>query len=61
MARELQENIATKIDVPIEYWDNAFAPSSCLVMVTTVDTAGNVNAGSYGTCTRVAHDPVSSP
>jgi flavin reductase (DIM6/NTAB) family NADH-FMN oxidoreductase RutF len=49
---------AAKMDVPPEFWDNAFAPSSCLVMVTTVDEQGRPNAGSYGTCTRVAHDPV---
>jgi flavin reductase (DIM6/NTAB) family NADH-FMN oxidoreductase RutF len=49
---------AAKVDVPAQFWDNAFAPSSCLVMVTTVDEQGRANAGSYGTCTRVAHDPV---
>jgi flavin reductase (DIM6/NTAB) family NADH-FMN oxidoreductase RutF len=27
-------------------------------MLTTVDADGNVNAGSYGTCTRVSHNPV---
>ena len=35
-----------------------FAPSSCLVIITTVDAQGRVNAASHGTCTRVAHDPV---
>lgn len=48
----------TKIDVRPEHWDNVFAPSSCLVIITTVDMAGNVNAASFGTCTRVNHDPV---
>lgn len=47
-----------KIDVPAEHWDRLFAPSSCLVMITTVDRAGKINAASFGTCTRVCHDPV---
>jgi flavin reductase (DIM6/NTAB) family NADH-FMN oxidoreductase RutF len=47
-----------KIDVPIEHWDRLFAPSACLVMITTVDQQGRINAASYGTCVRVCHDPV---
>lgn len=47
-----------KLDVPAEHWDAMFAPSSCLVINTTVDPEGNVNAAAYGTCTRVCHDPV---
>ncbi|HEX6511505.1 MAG TPA: flavin reductase family protein [Chloroflexota bacterium] len=47
-----------KIDVPPERWDRLFAPSSCLATITTVDAEGHVNAASYGTCTRVCHDPV---
>jgi flavin reductase (DIM6/NTAB) family NADH-FMN oxidoreductase RutF len=47
-----------KIDVPQEQWDRVFAPSSCLATITTVDGDGRVNAASYGTCTRVCHDPV---
>lgn len=47
-----------KVDVQPQWWDNIFAPSSCLVIITTIDTAGNVNAASYGTCTRVCHDPM---
>ena len=47
-----------KIDVPSEHWDKLFAPSACLVMITTVDEAGRVNAASFGTCVRVCHDPV---
>jgi flavin reductase (DIM6/NTAB) family NADH-FMN oxidoreductase RutF len=47
-----------KVDIPAEQWDRVFAPSSCLVMITTVDANGRVNAASYGTCTRVCHDPV---
>jgi flavin reductase (DIM6/NTAB) family NADH-FMN oxidoreductase RutF len=27
-------------------------------MITTVDPQGRVNAASFGTCTRVCHDPV---
>ena len=47
-----------KIDQPRKWWDRLFAPSSCLAMITTVDGAGRVNAASYGTCTRVHHEPV---
>jgi flavin reductase (DIM6/NTAB) family NADH-FMN oxidoreductase RutF len=47
-----------KVDVRPEWWDNIFAPSSCLVIITTVDKQGRDNAASYGTCTRVCHDPV---
>lgn len=49
---------ASKVDVRPEWWDNIFAPSSCLVMITTVDGADRVNAASFGTCVRVCHDPV---
>ena len=48
----------TKTDVRPEWWDNIFAPSSCLVIITTVDQQGRVNAASYGTCTRVCHEPM---
>jgi flavin reductase (DIM6/NTAB) family NADH-FMN oxidoreductase RutF len=51
-------DIARKIDVPTEHWDRVFAPSSCLVMITTVDGDGHINAASFGTCVRVCHDPV---
>ena len=47
-----------KTDVRPEWWDNIFAPSSCLVIITTVDPQGRVNAASFGTCTRVCHDPM---
>ena len=47
-----------KIDVKKEWWDNIFAPSSALAVITTVDREGRVNAASFGTCTRVCHDPV---
>jgi len=52
------QNSAKKIDVPSQHWDRLFAPSACLVMITTVDEAGRVNAASFGTCVRVCHDPV---
>jgi len=51
-------SLAKKIDVPSEHWDRLFAPSACLVMITTVDGAGRINAASFGTCVRVCHDPV---
>src|SRR5262249_53739239 len=47
-----------KIDVKPEWWDNIFAPSSCLTLITTVDAQGRVNAAAFGTCTRVCHDPM---
>jgi flavin reductase (DIM6/NTAB) family NADH-FMN oxidoreductase RutF len=51
-------NSTNKIDVPSEHWDRLFAPSACLVMITTVDGEGRINAASFGTCVRVCHDPV---
>jgi flavin reductase (DIM6/NTAB) family NADH-FMN oxidoreductase RutF len=51
-------NSPKKIDVPRDHWDRLFAPSACLVMITTVDDTGRVNAASFGTCVRVCHDPV---
>lgn len=47
-----------KIVVAEQCWDRAFAPSSCLTIVTTIDRRGRVNAASFGTCVRVNHDPV---
>jgi flavin reductase (DIM6/NTAB) family NADH-FMN oxidoreductase RutF len=47
-----------KINIGPEGWDRLFAPSSHIAVITTVDTDGHTNAGSYGTCTRVNHDPV---
>jgi flavin reductase (DIM6/NTAB) family NADH-FMN oxidoreductase RutF len=47
-----------KIDHPPEHWDQLFAPSSCLAVITTVDTESRVNAAAFGTCTRVCHEPV---
>src|SRR2546427_12514105 len=51
-------NSPDKTDVRPEWWDNIFAPSSCLVLITTVDRDGRVNAAAFGTCTRVCHDPM---
>ena len=48
----------TKVAQPAKWWDRLFAPSSCLAMITTADRGGRVNAASYGTCTRVNHEPV---
>jgi flavin reductase (DIM6/NTAB) family NADH-FMN oxidoreductase RutF len=55
---ETERNNHLKLDQPRKYWDRLFAPSSCLAMITTVDHKGRVNAASYGTCTRVKHEPV---
>jgi len=49
---------ASKIAVRPQWWDSVFAPSSCLVVITTVSAEGRVNAAAFGTCTRVCHDPV---
>ncbi|OGA48043.1 MAG: hypothetical protein A3G25_00580 [Betaproteobacteria bacterium RIFCSPLOWO2_12_FULL_63_13] len=51
-------SLPQKLNQPREYWDRLFAPSSCLAMITTVDAQGRVNAASFGTCTRVNHEPV---
>lgn len=51
-------NSVKKVDLPAAHWDRLFAPSSCLVMITTVDEGGRINAASFGTCVRVCHDPV---
>ena len=56
MATDVPE--VSKVDVKPEWWDNIFAPSSCLVVITTIDQQGAVNAASFGTCVRVCHDPV---
>ena len=47
-----------KVSLPQKYHDRLFAPSSCLAMITTVDGEGLVNVASFGTCTRVNHNPV---
>src|ERR1044071_2944582 len=53
-----QRTATKKIDLPPEHWDRLFAPSACLVTITTVDNEGRINAASFGTCVRVCHDPV---
>jgi flavin reductase (DIM6/NTAB) family NADH-FMN oxidoreductase RutF len=53
---EKQLQVKKKLQPP-EYWDRLFAPSSCLAMISTVDAQGRPNIGSFGTCTRVCHDP----
>jgi flavin reductase (DIM6/NTAB) family NADH-FMN oxidoreductase RutF len=55
MSEHAQSN---KVDVRPQWWDSMFAPSSCLVLITTCDDEGRVNAAAFGTCTRVCHDPV---
>ena len=49
---------ASRVDVPRKHWDRLFAPSSCLVMITTMDSSGRVNAASFGSCVRISHEPV---
>lgn len=55
MSRQFESR---KTDVPRQAWDNVFAPSSCLAIITTVDEGGRVNAAPVGTCVRVCHDPM---
>ena len=57
-ARMNQWTVTKKIDLPPEQWDRLFAPSACLVTITTVDNEGRINAASFGTCVRVCHDPM---
>lgn len=47
-----------KVSLPQKYHDRLFSPSSCLAMITTIDHAGQANAATFGTCTRVHHNPV---
>lgn len=47
-----------KLDASPEHWDRLFAPSSCLVVITTIDSNGRINAAPFGTCVRVCHEPV---
>ena len=47
-----QRTATKKIDLPPEHWDRLFAPSACLVSITTVDIQGRINAASFGTCAR---------
>ena len=54
----MSSNKKSKVTIAPEHWDNIFAPSSALVMITTVNSSGAVNAATYGTCVRVAHGPV---
>ena len=49
--------IDLKVDVPKEHWDRLFSPPACVVMITTVDVEGRVNAASFATCVRVNHEP----
>lgn len=46
-----------KVDVPVEHYDRLFIPVACVVSITSVDTAGRVNAASFATCVRVHHEP----
>jgi flavin reductase (DIM6/NTAB) family NADH-FMN oxidoreductase RutF len=47
-----------KIDQPPENWDRLFANVGQLAMITTVDSAGRVNAATFATCVRCMHIPV---
>jgi flavin reductase (DIM6/NTAB) family NADH-FMN oxidoreductase RutF len=47
-----------KVPIDSANWDCIIAPTSLLVVITTTDREGRVNAASYGSCVRVCHDPV---
>src|SRR3990170_3732311 len=53
----MDSKTVSKIDVPYEHWDRFFSPVACVVMITTVDTEGRINAASFATCVRVNHEP----
>jgi flavin reductase (DIM6/NTAB) family NADH-FMN oxidoreductase RutF len=46
-----------RVDVPAQHYDRLFIPVACVVSITTVDTAGRINAASFATCVRVHHEP----
>ena len=47
----------SKIDVPEAHWDRLASPVATVVMITTVDGQGRVNAASFATCLRNNHVP----
>ncbi|MBI2987632.1 MAG: flavin reductase family protein [Deltaproteobacteria bacterium] len=53
----MDSKTVSKVDVPYEHWDRFFSPVACVVMITTVDTEGRINAASFATCVRVNHEP----
>jgi flavin reductase (DIM6/NTAB) family NADH-FMN oxidoreductase RutF len=46
-----------KVDVPEKHYDRLASPVATVVMITTVDAAGRVNAASFATCLRNNHIP----
>lgn len=46
-----------KVDVPEKHYDRLASPVASLVIITTVDKAGRVNAASFATCLRNNHIP----
>ena len=44
-----------KIDVPEAHYDRLASPVATLVMITTVDNQGRINAASFATCLRNNH------
>jgi flavin reductase (DIM6/NTAB) family NADH-FMN oxidoreductase RutF len=46
-----------KVDVPEKHYDRLASPVGTLVMITTVDKQGRVNAASFATCLRNNHIP----
>jgi flavin reductase (DIM6/NTAB) family NADH-FMN oxidoreductase RutF len=48
---------AIKVDVPEAHYDRLASPVATVVMITTVDVQGRVNAASFATCLRNNHIP----
>ena len=48
---------SSKVDVPEAHYDRLASPVGTLVMITTVDAQGRVNAASFATCFRNNHVP----
>ena len=46
-----------KVDVPEAHYDRLASPVASVVMITTVDSQGRVNAASFATCLRNNHIP----
>ncbi len=58
MDLETTAHLREKIDVSPASWDHVFSPTSVLAVISSVDSAGRVNAAPFGSCIRVCHDPV---
>jgi flavin reductase (DIM6/NTAB) family NADH-FMN oxidoreductase RutF len=53
----MQDFLALKVDVPEAHFDRLASPVGTVVMITTVDREGRINAASFATCIRNHHIP----